>query len=140
MKTNALRIMAVLLITGCLRGGLNLMPGPIKLYDGPDQPTGSVAVIENDRNMYMASVDSQDLRRWTHSHDVLIIHVLPGKHVIVAQPSARAGFVSVHAARIEFVAAAGHHYVVSRRILGGTGAGEWTAVFTDTTTGKELVP
>ena len=48
--------------------------------------------------------------------------------------------VSMDAARIEFLADAGHRYVVSRRVLGGSRSTEWTVVFTDVTTGKELLP
>jgi hypothetical protein len=123
-----------------MRGGLNLTPWPVKHYEGPSQPAESLAVIENDPNMFLASIDSQSLRRWTQSREVLSIQVLPGKHVLVAGPSIRGGYVSKDAARIEFLAEAGHRYVVSRRIGGGSAAGVWTPVFTDVTTGKELLP
>jgi hypothetical protein len=140
MKAKSLHAAVLLSLASCLPGGLNLKPGPIKLYEGPNQPAESLAVIENDPNMFLVSVDSQSLRRWTQSHDILTIHVLPGRRIIVAGPSVRAGFVSMDAARIEFVAEPGHRYVVSRRVVGGSRSTEWTAVFTDVTTGKELLP
>ena len=127
---------------GCVHGGLNLKPGPVKFYEGPEAPAESLATLENDPNMFFASIDGRDLRRWQQSHDVLQVQVRPGTRVIVAAPSERAGFVSMDAARIEFVAEAGHRYVVSRRLRGGSNRGpdEWTVVFKDMTTGKELLP
>jgi hypothetical protein len=97
-----------------------------------------VAVIENDPNMFLVSIDGQPLRRWTQTHEVVAIQVLPGKRILVAQPSARAGFVSSDAVRIEFLAQAGHRYVIARRIGGGTASATWSPVFTDMTTGKEV--
>jgi hypothetical protein len=139
MNARSLGVAALLPVASCLPGGVSLTPG-IRLYDGPELPPSAVALIENDPNMYLASVDGRSLRRRAHSHNVLTVQVLPGKHMIVAGPSARAGFVSVDAARIEFIAEAGHRYVVSRRIVGGSNSAKWTPVFTDVTTGKELVP
>jgi hypothetical protein len=121
-----------------MRGGLNLTPGPIKFYAGATQPAESVAVIQNDRNTFLVSIDGQSLRRWAQTHDVVAIQVLPGKRILVAQPSARAGFVSMDAVRIEFLAQAGHRYVISRRIGGGTARTTWIPVFMDMTTGKEV--
>jgi hypothetical protein len=123
-----------------MHGGLKLTPGPVKFYEGPTQPAESVAVIENDPNMFLVSIDGQSLRRWTQSHDVVVVAVLPGRHVVVAQPSARGGFVSMEAVRIDFIAEAGHRYVASRRIGGGTVSTTWTPVFMDATTGKEIGP
>jgi hypothetical protein len=125
-------------LAGCMRGGLNLTPGPIQLYEGAPQPAESVAVIQNDRNMFLVSIDGHSLQRWARTHDVVAIQVLPGKRILVAQPSARAGFVSMEAVRIEFLAQAGHRYVISRRIGGGTAGTTWTPVFMDTTTGREV--
>jgi hypothetical protein len=121
-----------------MRGGLNLTPGPIKLYEGATQPAESVAVIQNDPNMFLVSIDGQSLRRWAQTHDVVAIQVLPGKRSLVAQPSARAGFVSMDAVRIEFLAQAGHRYIISRRIGGGTAGTTWMPVFMDMTTGREV--
>jgi hypothetical protein len=140
MKASLFGLATLLGLASCMQGGLNLTPGPVKLYEGPDQPAASVALIENDPNMYLASVDGQSLRRWSHNRDVITVQVLPGKRTIVAGPSARAGYVSMDAVRIEFVAEAGHRYVVSRRTTGGSAGGAWVAVFTDMTTGKELFP
>ncbi|HTI04524.1 MAG TPA: hypothetical protein VL549_04360 [Gemmatimonadales bacterium] len=99
-----------------------------------------MAIIQNDPNMFLVSVDSQSMQRWTATHDVLRVQVLPGRHVVVAQPSARGGFVSMQAVRINFVAQAGHRYVASRQIGGGTASTTWTPVFTDVTTGKTIGP
>jgi hypothetical protein len=129
---------ALLCLAGCMRGGLNLTPGPIQLYEGVAQPAESVAVIENDRNMFLVSIDGQSLRRWTQSREIVAVQVLPGKRILVAQPSARAGFVSRDAVRMEFLTQAGHRYVISRRIAGGSARGTWTPVLTDITTGKEV--
>ncbi len=138
MRLSWIGVTAPLCLAACMHGGLSLTPGPIKLYEGPTQPAESVAVIENDRNMFLVSIDGQSLRRWTQTHEVLAVQVLPGKRILVAQPSARAGFVSNDAARIEFLAHAGHRYVISRRIGGGTASATWTPVFTDMTTGQEV--
>ena len=140
MMTRVFAAALLVVAAGCLKGGLNLKPGPVKFYDGPEAPAESLATLENDANMFFATIDGKDLRRWQQSHDVLQVQVRPGTHVIVAGPSTRAGFVSMDAARIEFVADAGHRYVVSRRVLGGSRSTEWTAVFTDVTAGKELLP
>lgn len=140
MKAAYLAGAALLALTACMRGGLNLTPGPIQLYDGPKQPADSLALIENDPNMFIVSIDSQDLRRREHAHDVLSVNVVPGRHVLISQPSERAGFRSFAAARIEFVAQKGHRYVISRRVTGSVPSLEWQAVFTDRTTGKELLP
>jgi len=138
MRLSWLGVLATLCLAGCMRGGLTVTPGPIKLYEGVTQSAESVAVVENDPNMFLVSIDGQSLRRWTQTHDVVAVQVLPGKRILVAQPSARAGFVSMDAVRIEFLAQAGHRYVISRRIGGGTAAATWTPVFTDMTTGKEV--
>lgn len=140
MNRKWLGVGALVCVASCMHGGLKLTPGPIKFYEGPDQPAEAVAVIENDPNMFLVSIDSQDLRRWAQTHEVVTIAVLPGRHVLVAQPSKRGGFVSMDAVRIDFVAEARHRYVASRRIVGGSAAGTWTPVFTDVTTGKELGP
>ncbi len=126
MRWSWLGVLATLCLAGCMRGGLNVTPGPIKLYEGVTQSAESVAVVENDPNMFLVSIG------------VVAVQVLPGKRILVAQPSARAGFVSMDAVRIEFLAQAGHRYVISRRIGGGTAAATWTPVFTDMTTGKEV--
>ena len=140
MNGKWLAVGALFCMASCMHGGLKLTPGPLKFYEGPDQPAESLAVIENDRNMFLVSIDSQDLRRWAQTHEVVAIAVLPGRHVLVAQPSKRAGFVSMDAVRIDFKAEPGHRYVASRRVVGGTAAPTWTPVFTDVTTGKELGP
>lgn len=140
MRTGLVAALAFLVLAGCMRGGLNLTPGPIKLYEGQVQPPESLAIIENAGNMYLVSVDSQSLIRRAHAHDTLTVQVAPGRHVVVAQPSERAGLVSLQAARIEFVAHAGHRYVVSRRVIGNSADRKWEAVFVDVTTGKELLP
>ncbi len=138
MRWGRIGVAGALCLAGCMRGGLNLTPGPIRLYEGATQPAESVAVIQNDPNMFLVSIDGQSLRRWTHTHDVVAIQVLPGKRILVAQPSARAGFVSMDAVRIEFLAHAGHRYVISRRIGAGTASTTWMPVFTDMTTGREV--
>lgn len=124
--------------TACVPG-LSLRPGPIKFYDGPAQSAPSLAIIENDRNMFLESIDGRDLRRWTQTRDVLSVHVLPGMHVVVAGPSIRAGVISNDAVRLEFIAEAGHRYVVSRRLTGGSTGGAWELVLTDLTLGAQSV-
>jgi hypothetical protein len=140
LRTKLVLVGAMIVLTGCLSGGLNLKPGPVRFYEGPEHPADSVALIENDPNMYLASVDGHSLRRWTASHDVVTVQVLPGNRTLVAGPSARSGYVSMDAVQIQFLAEAGHRYVVSRRIIGSSAVGGWVAVFTDVTTGKELFP
>jgi hypothetical protein len=95
MKGTLLPLTAVLCLASCVHGGLNVTTGPIQLYDGSPLPAESVAIIQNDPNMFLVSVDSQSMQRWTATHDVLRVQVLPGRHVVVAQPSARGGFVSM---------------------------------------------
>jgi hypothetical protein len=63
MKPARYATVAVLALTACMRDGLNLTPGPIQLYDGPKQPADSLALIENDPNMFIVSLDSQSLVR-----------------------------------------------------------------------------
>src|SRR5688572_9843063 len=102
-------------VTACVHG-FSLTPGPIKLYEGPDLPITSVALIENDRNMFLESVDGRSLRRWSQTRDVLTIQVLPGKHAVVAGPSVRAGVISTDGVRLEFGAAPGRRYTRSLRL------------------------
>src|ERR1044071_8526484 len=92
MKSDRYATVVLLALTACMRGGLNLTPGPIQLYDGPKQAPEALALIENNPNMFIVSIDSQSLIRRQHAHEVLSVNVVPGRHVLVAQPSERAGF------------------------------------------------
>ena len=91
MKGTVVVATILVVLTACMRGGLNLTPGPIQLYDGPKQPADSLALIENDPNMFIVSLDSQSLMLRQHAHEVLSVNVVSGRHVLVAQPSERAG-------------------------------------------------
>ena len=138
MRRSWIGLTAPLCLTACLQGGVSLTPGPVKLYEGPSQPAESLAIIENDSAMFLVSIDGQSMRRWAQNRSVVTVHVLPGSRILVAQPSRRGGFESTDAVRIEFLAQAGHRYVISRRIGGGTASTTWTPVLTDMTTGKEV--
>src|SRR5262245_58750820 len=129
-------ILVAFLNTSCVRGGLSLSPGPIRFYEGPEQAPEYVAVIENDRTMFFESLDGRDLGRWTQTREVVRFQVLPGTHVVVAGPSERAGVVSTEAVRVEFRADAGHRYVISRRLSGGSSGGAWQPILTDVTPGR----